>query len=301
MHQSHMLINGEQVVSQSGKVEIIHNPANQEPVAEVAVGSRHDACLALEAAKRAFPIWSATSCQKRAKILHPAADLVRQRSEEIARLLTLEQGKPLKNARVEMLSSADVLDYYAEEGKRNFGEWIAGANSRSIVLRQPIGVAALITPWNFPVDLLAWKVAPALAAGCTIVAKPPSLAPLAASGVCPGGERCRAACGRCQRGSRAGRRGGGGVGGKSYLTKNCLYRRDRDRPLDHGPCRGPYQARLTGAGWPVALHRLPVTPICRPQLLPPPSAPSPTWARSASASIEFMWRKRWQSSSLRSL
>jgi acyl-CoA reductase-like NAD-dependent aldehyde dehydrogenase len=181
MHQSHMLINGEQAISLSGKVEIIYNPANQEPVAEVTVGSRQDACLALEAAKRAFPIWSATSCQERAKILHAAADLVRQRAEQIARLLTLEQGKPLKNARMEILSSADVLDYYAEEGKRNFGEWISSPHSRSIVLRQPVGVAALITPWNFPVDLLAWKVAPCLAAGCTFVAKPPSLAPLAAT------------------------------------------------------------------------------------------------------------------------
>jgi succinate-semialdehyde dehydrogenase len=176
-----MLINGEQVTSLSGKVEIIHNPANQEPVAEVTVGSRQDACLALEAAKRAFPIWSASSSQERAKILHAAADLVRQRAEQIARLLTLEQGKPLKNSKMEVLSSANVLDFYAEEGKRNFGEWITSSHSRSIVLRQPIGVAALITPWNFPVDLLAWKVGPCLAAGCTFVAKPPSLAPLAAT------------------------------------------------------------------------------------------------------------------------
>jgi len=181
MHQSQMLINGEDVASLSGKVEIIYNPANQEPVAQVAVGTRQDARIALQAARKAFPIWSATSCQERAKILHAAADLVRQRTEQIARLLTLEMGKPLKNAKMEILSSADVLDFYAEEGKRNFGEWISSPHSRSIVLRQPVGVAALITPWNFPVDLLAWKVAPALAAGCTFVAKPPSLAPLAAT------------------------------------------------------------------------------------------------------------------------
>ncbi len=181
MHKSLMLINGELVPSLSGGVEIIHSPANQEPVAEVSVGGREDARLALEAAARAFPGWSLTSSQKRAEILHAAADLVRARAEEIARLLTQEQGKPLKNARIEVQSSADVLDYYAEEGSRNYGEWITGASSRSIVIRQPIGVAALITPWNFPVDLLAWKVAPALSAGCTIVAKPPTLAPLAAT------------------------------------------------------------------------------------------------------------------------
>ncbi|MDM7934433.1 MAG: NAD-dependent succinate-semialdehyde dehydrogenase [Methanothrix sp.] len=181
MHQSQMIIDGESRPALSGRVEIIRNPANQEPVAEVSVGSRREARLALEAAGRAFPEWSGTSCQRRAEILHEAADLVRQRAERIARLLTLEQGKPLRQSRAEVLSSAEVLDYYAEEGRRSFGVWISSERSRSIVIRQPIGVAALITPWNFPVDLLAWKVAPALAAGCTFVAKPPSLAPLAAT------------------------------------------------------------------------------------------------------------------------
>ncbi|NTV27176.1 MAG: NAD-dependent succinate-semialdehyde dehydrogenase [Methanothrix sp.] len=181
MHKSHMLINGEEVASFSGKVEIIYNPANQEPVAEVSVGSRQDAKIALEAAKQAFPSWSKTSSQERARVLHAAADLVRERADGIAQLLTKEQGKPLKNAKMEVMSSADVLDYYAEEGKRNYGEWIVSPHSRSIVIRQPVGVAALITPWNFPVDLLAWKVAPCLAAGCTFVAKPPSKAPLAAT------------------------------------------------------------------------------------------------------------------------
>lgn len=181
MHQSHMLINGAMVPFISEKVDTIYNPANQEPVAEVAVGTRQDSILALQAAKKAFPIWSGMASIKRAEALHEAARLVRERAEGIARLLTIEMGKPIKNSRMEVLSSADVLDFYAEEGKRNFGQWIAGAHSRSIVLRQPVGVAALITPWNFPVDLLAWKVAPALAAGCTFVAKPPSKAPLAAT------------------------------------------------------------------------------------------------------------------------
>ncbi len=169
------------MLSASGKTATIYNPANQEPVALVAVAGRDEARQALQAANNALPVWSGTASSKRADILHQSARLVRERSDAIARLLTLEQGKPLKNAKMEVLSSADVLDYYAEEGKRNFGEWIAGPKSRSIVLRQPVGVAALITPWNFPVDLLAWKVAPCLAAGCTFVAKPPSLAPLAAT------------------------------------------------------------------------------------------------------------------------
>ncbi|MDD1741454.1 MAG: aldehyde dehydrogenase family protein, partial [Methanothrix sp.] len=183
MYQSQMLIDGRDLLPDEGRgrTAIIYNPANQEAVAQVVVGTRQDARLALQAARRAFPLWSGISSQKRAEILHDAAGRVRERAEEIARLLTLEQGKPLKFARAEVLSSADVLDYYAEEGKRNYGEWMAGPHSRSIVLRQPIGVAALITPWNYPVDLLAWKVAPCLAAGCTFVAKPPSKAPLAAT------------------------------------------------------------------------------------------------------------------------
>ncbi len=181
MFESQMFINGRSVPSLSGKAEIIKNPANQEPVAEVSVGGREDARMALEAAKAAFPEWSRTTSLLRADLLHEAARLVRKRSEDIARLLTQEMGKPMKGSRREILASADTLDYYAEEGRRNFGEWITSSSSRSIVIRQPVGVCALITPWNFPVDLLAWKVGPALAAGCTFVAKPPSIAPLAAT------------------------------------------------------------------------------------------------------------------------
>lgn len=181
MHQTHMIIDGAELPLSSDNVGTIYNPANQEPVALVSIGTRQHAQMALEAAKKAFPLWSGTSSEKRAELLHAAADLVRERTEPIARLLTQEQGKPLKNARAEILSSADILDYYAEEGRRNIGEWLATSRGRSIVLRQPVGVAALITPWNYPVDLLSWKVGPCLAAGCTFVAKPPSHAPLAAT------------------------------------------------------------------------------------------------------------------------
>jgi len=176
-----MIIDGEQLPLSIEKARAIYNPANQEPVALVSVGTRQDAQTALKAAEKAFPIWSGTSSEKRAELLHSAADLVRERAESIARLLTQEQGKPLKNARAEVLSSADILDYYAEEGRRNIGEWLSTSRGRSVVLRQPVGVAALITPWNYPVDLLSWKVGPCLAAGCTFVAKPPSRAPVAAT------------------------------------------------------------------------------------------------------------------------
>ena len=123
MYQSQMLIDGRDLPLEEGgdRRAVIYNPANQEAVAEVAVGSRQDARLALQAAERAFPLWSRTSSQKRGEILHEAAARVREQAGRIARLLTLEQGKPLKFAKTEVLSSADVLDYYAEEGKRNYG------------------------------------------------------------------------------------------------------------------------------------------------------------------------------------
>jgi len=183
MQRAQMLIDGQWVDALSKEVTTILNPANQEPVAEVPVGGREDARMALEAAQGAFPSWAATTAQQRADLLHEGARLVRKRVDDIARLLTLEQGKPLNDARKEILFAALVLDYYAEEGMRVFGQWVPtrSPHIRSLVLKQPIGVAALITPWNFPVDLLAWKVAPALAAGCTVVAKPASGAPLAAT------------------------------------------------------------------------------------------------------------------------
>lgn len=183
MYRSKMLIDGEFVHSISGKVTTIFNPANGDLVAEVPKGNRKDARVALNAAKRAFPEWAKTNSQRRGEILHEGAKIVRQRAEQIASLLTQEQGKPLKDAKKEVLASAEFFDYYAEEGKRNFGEWIPtqSPNTRSLVIRQPIGVAALITPWNYPVYLLALKMAPALAAGCTFVAKPASGAPMAAT------------------------------------------------------------------------------------------------------------------------
>ena len=181
MFFSKMLIDGELVESISGKTMTILNPANQEPVGLVSEGNRQDACRALEAAQNAFSNWAGTAPQKRSQVLHDASDLVRQRVNHIARLLTSEQGKPIRDAKREVTASEEVLDYYAEEGKRNFGQWFDSPNlkSKSLVIKQPIGVAALITPWNFPVDLLAWKIGPALAAGCTVVAKPPTSAPLA--------------------------------------------------------------------------------------------------------------------------
>jgi succinate-semialdehyde dehydrogenase/glutarate-semialdehyde dehydrogenase len=159
------------------------NPADEEVVGTAAVAGPEDVDAAVQAAVRAFPRWSQTAPSHRAGLLRRAAQLVRERQESLAQLLTLEQGKPLKDARGELQASADALDYYAEEARRIFGRVIPTdvPNRRSFVIQQPVGPVAAIGPWNYPVLLLAWKVAPALAAGCTVVVKPPSRTPLAVS------------------------------------------------------------------------------------------------------------------------
>jgi succinate-semialdehyde dehydrogenase/glutarate-semialdehyde dehydrogenase len=163
----------------------IRDPATGDLVGEAAYGGKEDARRALEAAQAAQHGWAATPAAERAELLHGAAALVRERSWEIARVLTLEQGKPLADAHKEISFGCEVIDYYAEEGRRVGGEWrpSAAPGVRSLVLRQPVGVVAAIVPWNYPIDLLSWKVAPALAAGCTVVAKPASGTPLATAHV----------------------------------------------------------------------------------------------------------------------
>lgn len=177
-----LLIDGKWIPAASGERFDITNPANGEQVAEVAKGGREETIAALEAAQRAFPAWRDTSAKQRADLLHKAAAIFRERIDDIAILLTREHGKAIQDSIKELIFSADVIDYYAGEGRRVFGQTFEGDGSPtySFTLKQPVGVVAAITPWNFPVDLLSWKMGPALAVGCTMVVKPPSVAPLAA-------------------------------------------------------------------------------------------------------------------------
>ncbi len=175
-----MLIDGEWVEAADGGAFDVVNPATEEVFARAALATEADVAGAVDAADRAFAGWSRLSPAQRAAYLCDAADLVVERHEEIGRLMTQEQGKPLQEAQGEVLRSADTLRYYAEEGQRAYGRIIAGAGPQdeSRVVYEPVGPAAGISPWNYPVSLLAYKVGAALAAGCTLVAKPPSLTPL---------------------------------------------------------------------------------------------------------------------------
>ena len=160
----------------------VTNPATGETVGRVAWGTREDARLAVEAAVRAARGWRDTPSDARADILRRVAAALRDQSEELARTVTLEQGKPLADARGEVRSAADATEWYAEEGRRVAGAVLQppGANRRLWVWREPVGVTGVITPWNYPLQQAARKVATLLAAGCTGVVKPSQLTPMSA-------------------------------------------------------------------------------------------------------------------------
>ena len=175
-----MLIDGQWVDSHSREYIEVINPATEGVFARVPKATKEEVNQALEAAKRAFPEWARLSPEQRGVYLWRASDILEERRERIGQLLTQEQGKPLKESFEEIEKGIDMLRYYAEEEKRVYGQIIPNRDPKfqSLVIRQPIGVVAAISPWNYPVELIGWKVAPALAAGCTFVAKPPSLTPL---------------------------------------------------------------------------------------------------------------------------
>jgi succinate-semialdehyde dehydrogenase / glutarate-semialdehyde dehydrogenase len=176
-----MLI-GEESVGAKDSITV-RNPATGEIIGSAPQGTAHHAERAMDAAWHAFRGWASTAPSKRGEILHRAADVVRSRKDELSRLLTMEQGKPLGEALSEVNASAEALKYFGEAPRRLLGESIPtdSPSRRSVVIRQPLGPVAAIGPWNYPVLLLSWKVGPALAAGCTVVAKPSSDTPLAAT------------------------------------------------------------------------------------------------------------------------
>ncbi|MBK8021040.1 MAG: aldehyde dehydrogenase family protein [Chloroflexi bacterium] len=175
------LIDNRWQASRSGKTRPVINPAYNRPISDIADSDATDVDAAVRAASAAFPRWSETSGRVRAELMHNAMDIFRARYlEESARLLTQENGKPLNDSLKEVRYTADVIDFYADEARRITGTHFAGdmGSTHSFVFKQPLGVAAAILPWNFPVDLLAWKLGPGLAAGCTFVVKPSEEAPL---------------------------------------------------------------------------------------------------------------------------
>ena len=180
MKDYQMLIDGRWVDAKSGECIDVIDPATEEQFARVPNASNAEAEEALRAAQNAFPQWASLSPAQRGVYLWRASDILEERKVQIGRLMTREQGKTVKEAVGEVEKAVEMLRYYAEEAKRAYGQIIANADpmDQSLVVKQPVGVVVGLSAWNYPIELTGWKAAAALAAGCTIVAKPPSLTPL---------------------------------------------------------------------------------------------------------------------------
>ena len=172
-------IDGRWRSSRDGRTIAVLNPATEETIGTVAHATRADLDEALEAAAKGFATWRAVSAFDRAKLMRKAADLVRERADEIARLMTLEQGKPIAEARMETLAAADITDWFAEEARRAYGRVIPGRapGVTQLVIKEPVGPVAAFTPWNFPINQVVRKLCGALAAGCSIIVKAPEETP----------------------------------------------------------------------------------------------------------------------------
>jgi succinate-semialdehyde dehydrogenase/glutarate-semialdehyde dehydrogenase len=175
-------IDGEWVHADNGRVITVTNPATGETVGTVPRMGAAETRRAIEAANRALPAWRSLTAKERAVKLRRWFELMMANQEALARLMTVEQGKPLAESRGEIAYAASFIEWFAEEGKRIYGDVIPGhqPDKRLLVIKQPIGVTAAITPWNFPAAMITRKAGPALAAGCTMVIKPASQTPFSA-------------------------------------------------------------------------------------------------------------------------
>lgn len=172
-------INGEWVGDSYNKIKVF-NPAKGEYIGSVPNADEEHAKQAIEAASQALPEWSKKSASDRSDVLRKYFDLIMAHENEIAEIMTKENGKPLKESKGEVQYAASFIEWYAEEGKRVYGRTIPGKreNHRIKVIKQPVGIVAAITPWNFPAAMITRKLGPALAAGCTFIVKPPEETPL---------------------------------------------------------------------------------------------------------------------------
>jgi len=178
----HLLIDGQRLRGEGRQTLPVINPATEEVLGELPLANASDLDRALEAAQRSWPVWRSLWPQQRGRILRKAADLLRERVEPIARLATIEEGKALAEARVELTVSADIMEWYAEEGRRAYGRVLPQrtAGMRMTVVKEPVGPVAGFAPWNFPLGNPTRKLAAALAAGCSVIVKPAEETPACA-------------------------------------------------------------------------------------------------------------------------
>lgn len=182
LFRQHCYINGAWVWAEGGRTVEVSNPATGERIGEVPDMGGHETRRAIEAAEAAWPGWRALTGKDRANLLRRWFDLIMANQEDLAVIMTTEQGKPLAESRGEIAYAASFVEWFGEEAKRVYGDTIPATapGRRIVVLKQPIGVVAAITPWNFPAAMITRKCAPALAAGCPVVIKPSELTPYSA-------------------------------------------------------------------------------------------------------------------------
>lgn len=180
--KQHCLINGEWKASSTGQTLAVHNPFNQQHLGDVPNLSKEDVCFAVESATIAQQQWANYTAKQRADLLMKWADLIDEHKEDLARIMTAEQGKPLTESRGEIAYANSFIRWFAEEAKRIYGDVIPATNKdlRYVILKQPVGVCAAITPWNFPSAMITRKAAPALAAGCAMIVRPATETPFSA-------------------------------------------------------------------------------------------------------------------------
>ena len=249
-----LYIDGKWMNGGGRKGEDVINPATEKPLAHLPHASKADLDEALEAAKKGFALWRATSAYDRAKIMRKAADLMRERHDAIAKIMVQEQGKVYAEARVEVMTSADIIDWYAEEGRRSYGRIVPGRvkGTRQLVVQEPVGVVAAFTPWNFPVLTPARKVGGALAAGCSLILKASEETP----GACVEMVRCfadaGAAGGRAQPGVRRAVGGLRASAGEGRGAQDFVHRLDPGRQASRRARGQGHEAHHHGARRPFA-------------------------------------------------
>jgi succinate-semialdehyde dehydrogenase/glutarate-semialdehyde dehydrogenase len=246
------LINGQWV--QGASRFDVHDPATGAKLADVANLGPAEAQAAIAAADAAWPAWRAKTGKERSVLLRKWYELLLANQDDLGRLMTAEQGKPLPEAKGEVVYGASFVEWYAEEAKRVNGETLPqfDNNRRLLVLRQPIGVCAAITPWNFPLAMITRKVAPALAAGCPVVIKPAELTPLTALAAAELAMRAGIPAGVLN--VLTADSANSIAAGKVFCASDTV--RHRGRPHPDGAKCAVRQEALAGTGWQRTLHRV---------------------------------------------
>ena len=182
LNELKMYVNGEWTDARERNTFSVINPSTGQVIAHVPNGGRYETQQAIEAAEQAFKSWSTLTANERAKYLLKLRDLMHEYKDQLAKIMSLEMGKPFTESQAEVIFAASYLEWFAEEGRRIYGETIpaSASNKRLMVIRQPIGVVAAITPWNFPLAMMTRKIGPAMAAGCTGIVKPAKQSPISA-------------------------------------------------------------------------------------------------------------------------